>query len=141
MAAVPQAVVVVSSDMAALPQRRVPSPKAILKAKAERLQAKREEDAIRSYLGLVFQELESHKRYPRGAERSGLDGRVVLRFTVRRDGQVLDAEVVEVAGHNSFGEAAMRALTRVGQLPPFPSDIRRTDVLVEVPISYRIEDK
>ena len=43
-----------------------------------------EQDAIQSYLGLIFERLQSHKRYPRVAERSGLNGRVVLRFTVRR---------------------------------------------------------
>ncbi|MDE0204436.1 MAG: TonB family protein [Candidatus Tectomicrobia bacterium] len=140
VAAVPPPVVAVSSSVATLRQPRDPSPKAILKAEAERLQAEKEEDEIRSYLDLVFQKLESHKRYPSGAERRGLGGRVVLRFTVRRDGEVVDPEAVEVTGHSSFGDAALRALKRVGKLPNFPSDIRRSEVVVEVPISYRIED-
>ena len=101
----------------------------------------REQYAIQSYLGLVFQKLDSHKRYPRAASRSGLDGRVVLRFTVRRDGEILNPEVVEVVGHDAFREAALQALTLVGHLPPFPDEIRRRELLVEVPISYRIEKK
>ena len=103
--------------------------------------AEREQDAIQTYLGLVFQKLESYKRYPRAAERSGLNGRVVLRFTVRCDGEVVAPEVVEVVGHNSFRDAALRTLKRVGQLPPFPSDIQRRELLVEVPISYQLEDR
>ena len=134
-AAVPQAVAAVSNRLAALPQPRQASPAAILQAQAE------EEDAIQSYLGLVFQRLESHKRYPRIAERSGLNGRVVLRFTVRRDGEVLNPEVVEVAGHDSFRQAALQALRRVGQLPNFPDEIRRPGLLVEVPITYRMDDR
>ena len=74
------------------------------------------EDAVRSYLSLVFQKLESYKRYPRIAERNGLGGRVVLRFTVRWDGEV----IMEVTGHMSFGDAALWALKRVGHLPRSP---------------------
>ena len=103
--------------------------------------AEQEQDAIQSYLGFIFESLESHKHYPRAAERRGLSGHVVLRFTVRWDGEVLNPEVVKVTGHDSFGDAAKQALKRVGQLPPFPSDIRRRELLVEVPINYRIVDR
>ena len=142
-AAVPQTVAPVPTRVAALSQPHEPSPAAIMQAQAEqeRLQAEQEQDAIQSYLGFVFQELESHKRYPKAAERRRLGGQVVLRFTVRRDGEVVGTEVVKVTGHDSFGDAAKRALKRVGQLPPFPSDIRRRELLVEVPISYKIENK
>lgn len=103
--------------------------------------AEQEEYAVRSYLGLVFQKLESHKRYPRIAERSGLNGRVVLRFTVRWDGEVLNPEVIEVAGHDSFRKAALQALARVGQLPQFPDEIGRRELVVEVPITYKLDLK
>ena len=100
-----------------------------------------EQMAIEHYLGYVFQKLESHKRYPRVAERSGLNGRVVLRFTVRWDGEVLNPEVVEVVGHDSFRQAALQALTRVGQLPQFPDEIRRRELQVEVPLTYSLSDR
>ena len=135
-AAVPQAVAAVSNRFAALPQPRQATPAANLQAQAEQ-----EEDAIESYLGLVYQKLESHRLYPSVTERRRLDGRVVLRFTVRRDGEVLNPEVVEVVGHSSFRKAALQALTRLGQLPQFPDEIRRPDLLVEVPITYRMEDR
>ena len=140
-ATVPQTVSPVPIRVAALSQPRQPSPAAVLQAERERLQAEQEQNAIQSYLSLVFQSLESHKRYPRIAERSELSGRVVLRFTVRWDGEVMDPQVVEVVGHNSFGDAAKRALKRVGQLPRFPDEIRRRELLMEVPITYRIEDR
>ena len=140
-AVVPQTVAPVPTRVAALSQPRQPSPEAVLQAEREQLQAEQEQDTIQAYLGLVFQKLESHKRYPRVAERNGLNGRVVLRFTVRRDGEVLNPEVVEVEGHDSFRKSALQALTRVGQLPRFPDEIRRRELLVEVPIAYKIEDR
>ena len=140
-AVAPQTVAPVLPRVTAVPQPRQPSSAAVLQAQAEQEQllAEQEQDAVQDYLGLVFQKLESHKRYPRIAERSGLNGRVVLRFTVRRDGEVLNPEVVEVAGHDSFRKAALQALTRVGQLPNFPDEIRRRELLVEVPITYKLD--
>ena len=142
-AVAPQTVAPVLPRVTAVSQPRQASPVAVLQAQAEQEQllAEQEQDAVQEYLGLVFQKLESHKRYPRIAERSGLNGRVVLRFTVRWDGEVVDPEVVEVAGHDSFRKAALQALTRVGQLPQFPDDIRRRELLVEVPITYKLEDR
>ena len=107
-------------------------------AEQEQLLAEQEQSAFDAYKGLIFQRLEKHKRYPRFAERSGLNGRVVLRFTVRWDGEVIEAEILEIVGHNSFGDAAMRALKRVGQLPPFPSEIRRRQITMDVPIVYQL---
>ena len=103
--------------------------------------AEQEQDAIQSYLGLIFQKLESHKRYPSVAEQSGLSGRVVLRFTVRWDGEVIDPQITEISGHNSFGDAGLQALGQVSQLPPFPDEIRRRELMVEVPITYQIENR
>jgi protein TonB len=142
-AVAPQTVAPVLPRVTAVSQPRQPSPAAALQAQVEQEQllAEQEEDAVQSYLGLVFQKLESHKRYPRVAERSGLDGRVVLRFIVRWDGEVLNPEVVEVAGHDSFRKAALQALARVGQLPNFPDEIRRRELPVEVPITYKLDDR
>ena len=142
-AVAPQTVVPVLPRVTAVPQPRQPSSAAALQAQAEQEQllAEQEQDAVQDYLGLVFQKLESHKRYPRVAERSGLNGRVVLRFTVRWDGEVLNPEVVEVAGHDSFRQATLQALRRVGQLPNFPDEIRRRELLVEVPITYKLDDR
>ena len=140
-AVAPQTVAPVLPRVPAVSQPRQPISAAALQAQAEQEQllAEQEEDAVQSYLGLVFQKLESHKRYPRIAERSGLNGRVVLRFTVRWDGEVLNPEVVEVAGHDSFRQAALQALRRVGQLPNFPDEIRRRELVVEVPITYKLD--
>ena len=124
-------------------QPRQPTPAVALQAQAEQEQllAEQEQSAFDAYKGLVFQRLEKHKRYPRFAERSGLNGRVVLRFTVRWDGEVIESEILDIVGHNSFGDAAMRALKRVGQLPPFPSEIRRRQITMDVPIVYQLEDR
>lgn len=106
-----------------------------------RILEERQEEAIQSYLEYMFWVLERHNRYPEYAEVKKLNGRVVLQFTVHSDGRIVDPRVVESTGHFLFGHAALQALGRVGRLPPFPPEIRRSQLLVEVPINYRVEDK
>ncbi|MCY4514800.1 MAG: TonB family protein [Candidatus Tectomicrobia bacterium] len=142
-AAVPQTAAPVLTRAVVAPQPRQPVSTAALQAQAEeeRLLAEQELSAFDAYKGLVFQRLERHKRYPRIAERSGLNGRVTLRFTVRRDGEVIKSEILELVGHKSFGDAAMRALKRVGQLPPFPDEIGRQQITMDVPIVYQLDGR
>ena len=100
--------------------------------------ADQEENAIHFYLGRIYQELERHKHYPKVAKQKGLSGRVVLRFTVLSDGKVIDPQI-RIIGDISLGEATLQALKQVGQLPPFPDEIRQRELMVEVPITYRMD--
>ena len=102
--------------------------------------ADQEENAIQFYLGRIFQELERHKHYPKVAEQKGLSGRFVLCFTVLSDGKVSDPKI-RIFGDISFGETTLHALKQIGQLSPFPDEIRQRDPMVEMPITYRIETK
>ena len=143
--AVPQTVSPVPIRVAALSQPRQPSPAAILQAEREQLQAAQEQaeqDAFEHYKALVQQRLEEHSPYLQEVtERIGKSGRVVLNFTVRRDGEVIiDPDDVEFT-HRLFRAAALRALRRVGQLPPFPPEIRRNQIPMEFPIKFQLEDR
>lgn len=48
--------------------------------------------------------------YPRGAERRGIEGRVVIAYSVAADGQVVNAQVVESAPEGVFDRAALAAV-------------------------------
>ena len=106
----------------------------------EQIDEEAEQRAIQAYLGVVLERLEGHKQYPEIADRAGLSGRVVLRFTVRRDGEVTNAEVAELTGHDSFRQAALQTLIRAGRLPSFPEEIRLREINMEIPLTYSIED-
>lgn len=121
-----------------IPAIPTPAPREVTPAQ-ERL-AKQEQKAIESYLDYVAWQVKRYNRYPKYAYEKGLTGRVVLRFTVRRDGAIISPGIIEHAGHFVFQQAALRALKRVGQLPPFPAAIRRSVILVEIPVSYAFGD-
>ena len=51
-------------------------------------------------------------RYPRSAQRRGIEGHVVLQFTITQTGTVTDIKVVDSIPPNVFDDAAKRALAR-----------------------------
>lgn len=56
--------------------------------------------------------------------------RAVVRFLVRRDGEIDDVELVEPSGFNTFDLAALRAVRNAGPLPPLPSSYRKESLRV-----------
>jgi protein TonB len=63
--------------------------------------------------------VQAHKDYPRSARLRGIEGVVVVRFTVARDGRVTSVEVEGSSGARVLDEA-VRRLLEGAQLPPFP---------------------
>ena len=75
-----------------------------------------------------------HKTYPEPARRRGIQGSVVLRFSVDRSGRVV--EVVLLRGSGSpILDAAAEAMLRDAMLPPPPMQDR---VTVSVPVHYTL---
>jgi periplasmic protein TonB len=83
--------------------------------------------------------LAAHRTYPEEARRHGEQGRVTVRFTVGRDGRVLDVELVKGTGSTSLDDAA-RAMLQAASLPPFPSTMPEQQVTVTVQIRYQLTD-
>lgn len=70
--------------------------------------------------------------YPREAIARGLEGRVVLLLTLDAAGRVRGLEVASSSGHALLDDAALRAATRITQLP---GDRRQ----VLLPVDFRLE--
>lgn len=55
--------------------------------------------------------------YPREAIKQGIEGRVVLQLTMDEAGKVTAIDVASSSGHAVLDSAALKAATRIGQLP------------------------
>ena len=82
--------------------------------------------------------LQTHKTYPGEARRRGDEGRAVVRFTVTRDGNVLDVEVVSSTGSKVL-DAAVERLLRGARLPAFPPSMAEPEVTDSLSILYKLE--
>lgn len=83
--------------------------------------------------------VQSRKHYPDEARRQSTEGQVAVRFTIARDGQVLDAQIVHGSGSDLLDQAALSAF-RGGRAPPFPADMAQLQLTTIVAIHYRLEE-
>ena len=81
--------------------------------------------------------LNRHKRYPLGSRRRREEGVVELRLVVRRDGGVVNVEVVH-PGPSALNAAALRMVEDAQPLPVFPDSLPLPQVTVVVPVSFRL---
>jgi protein TonB len=91
-----------------------------------------------AYRGALVTWLERRKHYPSAARRQRLEGRVVLRIVVERDGSVSHARIASSSGHESLDRAALALIDRAGRAPPLPDGFRADRVEITVPLSYSL---
>lgn len=82
--------------------------------------------------------LEKRKQYPLLAKRLRQQGKVLVRFTLRRDGTVAAAEVVENSEFETLNKAARELITQISGLKPFPDDVKKTQWVFVLPVEYRM---
>jgi len=94
--------------------------------------------ALQGYLKEVRRLLEKHKDYPHMARRRQLQGIVVMMFTISSGGQIESYRVGRASGHDLLDEAAKETIRRVGHFPPFPADLNRQKLTIEIPLAFRL---
>ena len=82
--------------------------------------------------------LQANKTYPEEARRRGDEGRATVRFTVTREGRVLDFQLLSGTGSTSL-DGAVERLLRGARLPPFPAGMGQDEVTVTLQIRYTLE--
>jgi protein TonB len=83
--------------------------------------------------------IEAHKHYPEAAQRRGEEGLVTVRFTVDREGHVLDVELVRASGSESIDQAT-RKLLEGATVPPLPASMTQTKVTLTVHVRYSLAE-
>jgi protein TonB len=82
--------------------------------------------------------LQTNKTYPDEARRRGDEGRAAVRFTVNREGRVLDFQLLSGTG-SPILDAAVERLLRGAKLPPFTAEMEQEQVTVTLQIRYALE--
>lgn len=82
--------------------------------------------------------VESLKAYPRLARMQGWEGIVVVRATIKDDGSLLDAQVVESSGYEALDDDAIRLMKRTCPIR-LQHELGQPHVVVTVPIQYRLD--
>jgi protein TonB len=94
---------------------------------------------LRDFLKIVSRKIERSKRYPRWAMDTGLEGRVVIRFTILQDGTLCEEILlVSSSGTEILDNAAISAVRNAAPFPTLPEELSREWLQVELPMSFHL---
>jgi len=82
--------------------------------------------------------LQQYKRYPSDAQSHGIEGVVMLNFSVDRNGRVLTHEIVRSSGHPELDKEVVSMIERAQPLPPFPPSMPEDKLDLTVPIRFSL---
>jgi protein TonB len=97
-----------------------------------------EGEARSRYLSALKAAIEKYKEYPVMARKGGMEGTAVIRFVLSRSGGQKSASLVRSSGVGLLDAAALRAVKSAGRFPPVPDDISGSEVVLDVPLTFRL---
>jgi TonB family protein len=83
--------------------------------------------------------IEEHKVYPVMSRRLREAGRVLVQFTVEKDGTIKDVAIKEGTSYSRLNEAARDLIAGVKKYKPLPADLADSDVKLEIFIEYTLK--
>jgi protein TonB len=99
------------------PEVMPPAPETRALPKNERV-AQFSQAASNAYMALLLGHLERFKRYPAAAH--GAAGKVLVKFELGRNGEVIGATVAQSSGNEALDQEAVTIVRRASPFPPFP---------------------
>lgn len=85
----------------------------------------------------IYDWLGRNMNYPEMAKSSGIEGKVVVQFTIERDGKITDVEVVKKGGWG-FDEAAVEAVKKMGAWKPAKQNGKAVRLRYTLPIAFKL---
>lgn len=98
------------------------------------------DDARAAYLSQVRGIIDRKKFYPPLAQRSGMEGTVILRFILARNGVIRSTAVIRSSGRPLLDNAGLQTVESITTFPSLPKEIQGDEVTLEVPVTYRLRD-
>lgn len=87
---------------------------------------------------LLRRRIMSLQSYPNQARMQGWEGVVVVKTTIDKDGNLIDAVVTKSSGYSALDEDAVRLMHRVCPVH-LPQDLGKSKIAVLTPIRYRLD--
>lgn len=91
------------------------------------------------YLGVLREHARRHIAYPEAARAAGIEGELLVTFSLDRRGNVLDARLDKRSGHPELDDAVLQAVRDVAPWPGPPLGLPFPEVEVELWLPFRLE--
>jgi len=96
-------------------------------------------NAKERYLYELHVLIEERKVYPVMSRRLREAGRVLIQFTVEKDGTIKDVAVKEGTSYSRLNEAARDLIAGVKKYRPLPAELPEGDAKLEISIEYTLK--
>ncbi len=90
-----------------------------------------------AYFSRIRRALETVWFYPEQAMNDGLGGQAQVRFTLSREGVLVEQSVVSSSGVGVLDKASVMAVRSAGPFPPFPETLDKKRIHIVATFSYR----
>lgn len=94
---------------------------------------------LKGYWASVNQVMKVKRSYPRAARRLGLEGTVLLKLVVNRNGKIVSVTVARSSGHKQLDNAAVADVKKIRRVPELPSVLKRDSMTFHFPMDYVLQ--
>ena len=94
-------------------------------------------EIINQYVTQIYKLIDSKKNYPRQSLIRREEGIVLLQIVIRNDGKLISIKSLK-AKHQRLVDSSFDAIENARPFPPFPLEILRKKMIIEVPVIYTI---
>ena len=85
----------------------------------------------------VALKLAQSKRYPPRARSRGVEGKVIIELTLRRDGSVVKSDIIS-SESPLLDEGVDAMIARAAPFPPFPETMNQPEVSIQIPVRFSL---
>ncbi len=90
------------------------------------------------YLDQLRKLVLSYQFYPFVARKLKQEGEVRLGIIVKNDGEILSVKLNKTSRFKTLDDAAIEVIKRINKFPQFPRKLNMKDLVVEIPIIYKL---
>ena len=94
-------------------------------------------EIINQYVTQIYKLIDSKKKYPRQSLIRREEGVVLLQIIIRNDGKLMSIKSLK-AKHQRLVDSSFSAVEDARPFPPFPLEILRKKMIIEIPLIYKI---
>ena len=87
----------------------------------------------------LFEFLSTNVQYPKEAQESAIQGRVIVQFVVAKDGKIDKVKVARTGGHESLDAEAVRVIKSMPRWQPGMKRGKPVRVKYTVPVNFRLQ--
>ena len=116
-------------------------PKSVPEETEETISLDTDDKRYVTYFQVIKERIAAHWSYPQEARNKLLEGRLLVVFSLNKEGSLTRLDIRESSGYDLLDQEAARAIRNASPFPSFPQHITAGRLNIEATFDYRIAAK